>query len=87
MADPKKELIVRDWLAIERTKLANERTFLAYFRTSVVLLATGLTLLKVSYFAEIASFGYIIIALFPIFLLLGIYRLVRVKKWINRFYE
>ena len=27
-AKSKEELIVRDWLAIERTKLANERTFL-----------------------------------------------------------
>lgn len=87
MKADKKELIVRDWLAIERTKLANERTFLAYFRTAIVLLATGLTLLKVSYFAEIASFGYILIAIFPVILILGIYRLIKVKKWISKFYS
>ena len=44
MEHPKKEgsqLILRDRLAIDRTKLANERTFLAYFRTSIIFLGTG----------------------------------------------
>jgi putative membrane protein len=43
--DPR-ELILRDFLAIDRTELANERTLLAYLRTAIMLFATGVTLLK-----------------------------------------
>ncbi|MCI0499055.1 MAG: DUF202 domain-containing protein [Planctomycetales bacterium] len=35
------ELILRDELAIDRTRLANERTFLAYVRTALALAIVG----------------------------------------------
>ena len=41
------DLILRDYLAFDRTKLANERTILSYLRTSIMLFATGITLIKV----------------------------------------
>ncbi|MBI2287499.1 MAG: DUF202 domain-containing protein [Chloroflexi bacterium] len=37
----KEELILRDYLAADRTSLANERTLLSYIRTSVALAAAG----------------------------------------------
>ncbi len=37
----REELILRDYLAADRTTLANERTLLAYIRTSVALAAAG----------------------------------------------
>ena len=40
------EMILRDWLAVDRTILANERTFLAYIRTSLTLLVVGVSLIK-----------------------------------------
>jgi putative membrane protein len=40
------QLILRDVLAIDRTRLANERTLLAWLRTASVLLVCGVTLLK-----------------------------------------
>ncbi|MBN1602300.1 MAG: DUF202 domain-containing protein [Chitinispirillaceae bacterium] len=39
-------MIIRDYLAAERTHLANERTHLAYLRTSVILLVMSFTILK-----------------------------------------
>ena len=36
------ELILRDYLAIERTKLANVRTLFSYIRTSLYLLTAGI---------------------------------------------
>jgi putative membrane protein len=39
-----RRLILRDHLALERTRLANERTVLAYVRTAFALLAGALTL-------------------------------------------
>jgi putative membrane protein len=40
------ELILRDQLALDRTRLANERTLLAYVRTAFMLLVVGATALK-----------------------------------------
>ena len=82
-----KKLIMRDWLAIERTKLANERTFLSYFRTSLVLFATGLTLLKIDYFSDIKYLGIILLIIAPVVLLIGIIRLLQVKKGIQNHYN
>ncbi len=81
------KLIGRDWLAIERTKLANERTFLAYFRTFIVFLGTGLTILKLEFFTDLKSFGIVLLTISPIILLIGLYRLIRVKKNIKRHYK
>lgn len=42
----KKDMIVKDYLAADRTLLANERTYLSYLRTVVSLLAAGVGLIK-----------------------------------------
>ncbi|MBA3789362.1 DUF202 domain-containing protein [Patescibacteria group bacterium] len=39
------ELILRDQLAIDRTKLSNDRTLLAFARTALTLFITGITAL------------------------------------------
>lgn len=39
-----KDLVLREYLAIERTKLANETTLLAYIRTGLYFLVAGSTL-------------------------------------------
>lgn len=80
-------LITRDWLAIERTKLANERTFLAYFRTFIVFLGTGITLLKLEFFSEMKSFGVILLIISPIILIIGLIRLISVKRTIKKHYK
>nr|WP_321234111.1 DUF202 domain-containing protein [uncultured Psychroserpens sp.] len=85
--DNKNPLITRDWLAIERTKLANERTFLAYFRTFLVILGTGVTILKLEFFSDLKSYGIILIIVSMILLIIGIYRLIRVKKTIRKHYN
>ena len=82
----KQKLITRDWLAIERTKLANERTFLAYFRTFLVILGTGVTILKLEFFSDIQFYGIILIIASAFILMIGIYRLFRVRKTIRDHY-
>ena len=39
-----KDLVLREYLAIERTKLANERSLLTYIRTGLYFLVAGSTL-------------------------------------------
>ncbi len=42
----KQALILRDTLAIDRTRLANQRTFLAFFRTGLSLIVTALAIIE-----------------------------------------
>lgn len=44
---PPEELILRERLALVRTKLANERTLFAYVRTSLYLLTAGIGILEI----------------------------------------
>ncbi len=39
-------MILRDYLAVDRTILTNETAFMAYVRTSLALLAAGVSLIK-----------------------------------------
>lgn len=55
------ELILRDWLALDRTILANERTFLAYSRTSLTLIIAGLAFVKFFGHVIYVTAGYIFI--------------------------
>jgi putative membrane protein len=82
-----KQLITRDWLAIERTRLANERTFLSYFSTSVVLLGSGVSFFKLEVFSDVALLGLSLMIISPLTLLVGTFRFFRVKKNIRRYYQ
>jgi putative membrane protein len=55
----REEMILRDWLALDRTVLANKRTFLAYGRTAIALLVLGMAFVKLinHHWFEIAGFS------------------------------
>jgi putative membrane protein len=75
------EMIVRDYLAAERTHLANERTLLSYLRAAILLLVTAITMLK--FFENDSALVIIAIVLLPLSLLialLGIGRFFQVRK-------
>ena len=57
------DLIVRDHLALDRTKLANERTLLAYLRSGVALMLAGGTLF---HFAESSWLAWVGIGCIPL---------------------
>ncbi len=81
-----KELITRDWLAIDRTKMANERTFLAYLRTFMVILGSGVAILKVEVLKDLTGLGFFFIALAPVILIFGIARFLYVRRHIHKYY-
>jgi putative membrane protein len=81
-----KELNKTDILAVERTRLANERTFLAYFRTFIVFLSSGFAIIKISLLEEIVLVGYMLLALSPLLLTIGLIRFFYVRKQLKKHY-
>ena len=75
-----KDLVLREYLAIERTKLANETALLAYVRTGLYFLVAGSSLghLIDSNFWRIADDPLIIIGL--IIMVIGGVRYFRLRK-------
>ena len=70
----KSELILRDELAIQRTKLAEERTYLAYLRTGMTVAMGGVFF--IGYFKEgvFSIIGYAATFLGVVFFLYGTYK-------------
>lgn len=82
----KNDLILRDMLAIDRTRLANERTFLAYFRTFIVILSSAIAILKLDILEEIRTLGYFFLVISPILMGIGLMRFFYVRKSIKKYY-
>lgn len=84
--DNKEEMILRDHLAMQRTKLANERTLLSYIRSSLYLLLGGIAFLGMKDFDEIRYMGYLSLFLSGILLVIGIFRFIQLKKHLTKMY-
>lgn len=79
----KKEIILRDELAIDRTILANERTLLAYIRTSLSFCIIGISAFKLFTSLVVIIAGYIIMGISLIILIFGFYRYIYLKTQID----
>jgi putative membrane protein len=87
MIDTKKEKLLRDSLAIDRTNLANQRTLLSFIRTSIMLLATGVTIMKLLPIINPLFYtGIIAIVASVVFITIGSFSYKRVKKDISKAY-
>ena len=83
-ANKEETLILRDVLAIDRTRLANERTLLAWLRTGLMLLVSGGTLIKLFEGEPLLEVtGYVLMPLGLIASVLGVYRFLRVQARIE----
>ena len=79
------QTILRDHLALERTRLANERTLLAYVRTSFMMVVAGATALKL--FVDtptVVVTAWAFIAIGIAVGLLGAWRFLTVRKELNK---
>ena len=76
-----KQMILRDYLAMDRTVLANQRTLLAYFRTFIGLIAAGIGIIKLTDEKVLIIIGWIFVLLSPVVLVVGViqYRKFRYK--------
>lgn len=80
------EKLVREHLALERTKLANERTLLSYIRASIYLLISGLALLQIKSYQEISLMwvGYLSLFICVLFIIVGFSRYIALERKLNR---
>lgn len=83
----KEEIILRDHLAMERTKLANERTLLSYIRASLYMLLGGIALLGLKDFQDLRILGYISLTFSVLLLIIGIFRYTQLKRHLKRVYR
>lgn len=82
--DFEQELIVRDYLARQRTSLANERTLLSYIRTSLYFLVSGTALFEVNKLAHVRELGYLAFGLSFAFLGVGIFNYFKIKQKLKK---
>lgn len=77
------DLILREKLAIERTRLANDRTLLSFIRTSLYFGIAGISVnsIIVLTYGWVLEMGFIIFSMFLI--VIGIIRYRRVREKIN----
>ena len=79
------QLILRDHLALDRTRLANERTLLAYLRTSLMLLVAGATAVKfVGETPSVVVTGWLFIVLGVLVAGIGTWRFEVMRRAVNR---
>lgn len=70
----KEDLILRDYLAIDRTILANERTLLAYVRTALSLFVAGISFVKFFDSLPMTVVGWVMVPVGIAVLVIGIIR-------------
>lgn len=81
------KLILRDHLALERTRLANERTFMAYIRSALYLLVGGLALLQLEGHGDFSGVGWLSIGLAATFVIIGTIRFFKLKHQLASYYD
>lgn len=82
--DFESELIIRDYLARQRTTLANQRTFLSFIRTSLYFLVSGVALFEVEKLKHVKDLGYVAIGLSIIILIIGIISFFKIKSKLKK---
>ncbi len=81
------ELILRDHLALVRTRLANERTLLSYIRSALYLLIGGIALLQLKDYGDLRWAGIFSLVLCVLFVLIGLYRYHTLRRQLDLFYS
>ncbi|MEL6538924.1 MAG: DUF202 domain-containing protein [Bacteroidota bacterium] len=81
------EIILRDFLAIDRTRLANQRTLLSFLRTGLYLFVTALAVWKVEFLQDLSFLTSILIALGAITILVGVVNYFTMRKKIAKHYQ
>jgi len=77
---PIDEKLIREHLALERTKLANERTLLSYTQAALYFLLGGLALFQLKEYVELRYIGYLALVFSGLFFIIGIWRYISLNR-------
>ncbi len=80
-------LILRDHLALERTRLSNERTLLSYIRSSLYLLIGGIALIQIEGYGDLRYVGYLALFLCVLSFMVGLFRFHRLRGQLDLYYQ
>ena len=83
----RERIILRDFLAMERTTLANERTLFAYIRSSIYLVITGITILSLPELHALIWMSYILFLMAIAMVVYGVFRFQILKRKLSVFYD
>ena len=84
--NPDQKVILRDYLAIERTRLANERTLLSYVRSSLYLLLGSIGLYQLKEYANFEYLALTAMVFCVVFFVIGVYRFTLLKRSLKKLY-
>lgn len=82
----REKIILRDFLAMERTRLSNERTYLTYIRTGLYFLLGSGAMLKLVEFEDIRWLGWISLGISFVLFIVGTFRFILLRRQMRRFY-
>jgi len=80
-------MILRDWLALDRTVLANERTLLAWIRTALSIIVAGVGFIKFIEIHVIVLLGYMMIPTGLAVSVIGIYKYLKLHRELSSLKE
>jgi putative membrane protein len=79
--------ILRDYLAIDRTKLANQRTLLSFMRTGLYLLVSAVAVMRVEWLQDLWYLALGAVLLSIITLTVGVVSYLRVNRRVRAAYD
>lgn len=82
-----KVFILRDYLALERTKLANERTLFSYIRTSLYLLTAGVGILQIDSISRLDGLAWVCMISGIILFFCGFIRFLLMNKHLKKYMD
>ena len=87
MNETNPKMIVRDYLAVDRTKLANQRTFLSIVRTGLYFIVMGLSIYSLELLEEIQNFTPVFFVIGLGVIILGVFFYIKNNNRIDRMYK
>lgn len=85
--ETKEKIILRDYLALERTTMSNERTLFSYIRTSLYLIVGAVALVKVEDLENLRWVGYISFALSAYIIIYGLFKYFNMRAKLRTYYQ
>jgi putative membrane protein len=73
-------MILRDYLATDRTSLANQNTFLAYIRTALTLFVAGITFIRFFDILIVEIIGWAFIPIGIVTFIVGLIRYIHLRR-------